>query len=142
MRYSDHRQKLPTFKRSVYLESLSCHVCWWESKCSNGVGWMASQSMSKDQPAQVHFKRRPFLKEDCYWWNCKSLPWMLIITTLQQSTLNRTRMGVSRCLTNQSDDKVCAVSWQHNVGSFHEVNGFTSSSSQKNAVHRHPPAIF
>jgi len=47
---------------------------------------MAYQSMSKDQPAQVHFKRRPFLKEHfCYWWKCfvKSLSWMLIITKLQ-----------------------------------------------------------
>lgn len=40
----------------------------------------------------------------------------------QHNKANGTGVGASRLLTNQSDDKVDAVSWQHYVGSFQAVN--------------------
>lgn len=52
----------------------------------------------------------------------------LVSTTKEQhNKTNRTRVGASRLLTNQSDDKVDAVSWQHCVGSFHAVNDVMGS---------------
>ncbi len=45
----------------------------------------------------------------------------------QHNKANRTGVGASRLLTNQSEDKVDVVSWQHYVGSFHAVNDVMGS---------------